>query len=71
MNVPVQSAAAWYDDTPSSEAALVDRIACLANPCKYTWSDSDREEMQETARIILSNVQRFYNYAAISRGLVH
>jgi hypothetical protein len=48
----------WHETPISSEEELVDRVAVLANGMKFTWSDSDRDEMRVTARIIIDNVRR-------------
>lgn len=53
-------AAEWYDIPITDEAELVDRVACLGNGMKFSWSDQDREEMRTTAKIIIDNVVRFY-----------
>lgn len=36
---------------------LVDKVACMANGAKFTWSERDAEEMRLTAREIIDLVR--------------
>jgi hypothetical protein len=51
--------AQWYDEAVSSENELIDRVAVLGNGMKFSWSEPDKAEMRDTARIIIENVRRF------------
>ena len=49
-----------HDELLAKEAELVDEIAGMANPGKYTWSESDKAEMLIVGREILAKVRGFY-----------
>ena len=49
----------WWEEEVNSEDELIDRVACLGNGAKFTWSDKDAEEMRGIARNIIANVRRF------------
>lgn len=49
----------WFDEPVLTEEELVDRVACLGNGSKFTWSEQDKQEMRATARKIIEIVRNF------------